>query len=214
MARFGEANESILRWPRLGLVQPVAVPAAARQFESLLQQIEDATRKAKALTAGRSQADLTTSLEANSWSVAQCLDHLAQTTNVFLPVISAATGRAPRLGRNRRLRTGAMTQMLIRNLEPPYRLRFKALKAIVPQRQDFASAWNAFEESQLRLAETIQSSVGLALDEVRIESPVYARVSYNVYGAFRMLAAHQRRHLWQIEQILQELDAIQKRNVS
>ncbi|HSS99632.1 MAG TPA: hypothetical protein VLK33_21500, partial [Terriglobales bacterium] len=124
MARFGEANESILRWPRLGLVQTAAVPASARQFESLLQQIEDASRKAKALTASRSHADLTTSLEANSWSVAQCLDHLAQTTNVFLPVIAQAMGRAPRLGNNRRLQTGALTQMLIRNLEPPYRLRF------------------------------------------------------------------------------------------
>jgi len=95
---------------------------------------------------------------------------------------------------------------LIRNLEPPYRLRFKALKSIVPQRHDFQSAWNAFEESQLRLTGIIQSAVGLALDEVRIESPVYARVSYNVYGALRMLAAHQRRHLWQIEQILKSLD--------
>ena len=192
----------------------LAVPASARQFESLLQQIEDASRKAKALTAGRSQFDLTTSLEANSWSVAQCLDHLAQTTDIFLPVIAAAMGRAPRLGSNRRLRTGALTQMLIRNLEPPYRLRFKALKAIVPQRQDFESAFNAFEESQLRLSKTIQSSVGLALDEVRIESPIYARVSYNVYGALRVLAAHQRRHLWQIEQILQALDAVQQRTVS
>lgn len=214
MARIGEANEGILRWPRLGLVQAGAVAASTRQFEAILQQIEDATRKAKALSAGGTQADLTTSLEANSWSVAQCLDHLAQTTNAFLPAISAAIGRAPRLSSNRRLRTGALTKMLIRNLEPPYRLRFKALKAIVPQRHDFASAWNAFEESQLRLAETIQSAVGLALDEVRIESPVYARVNYNLYGALRMLAAHQRRHLWQIEQILQALDAIQQRNVS
>jgi hypothetical protein len=214
MAFFGEANESILRWPRLGLVQAGIVAASTRQFEAILQQIENATRKAKALSAGRTQAALTTSLEANSWSVAQCLDHLAQTTNVFLPVIAAAMGRAPRLGSNRRLRTGALTQMLIRNLEPPYRLRFKALKAIVPQHHDFASASNAFDESQLRLVETIQSAVGLALDEVRIESPVYARVSYNVYGALRILAAHQRRHLWQIEQVLQALDAIPQQTVS
>ncbi len=192
----------------------MAVPASARQFESLLQQIEDASREAKTLTTGRSHADLTTSLEANSWSLAQCLDHLAQTTNVFLPVIAEAIGRAPRLGSNRRLRTGALTQMLIRNLEPPYRLRFKALKAIVPQHHDFESAQNAFEESQLRLVETIQSAVGLALDEVRIESPVYARVSYNVYGALRILAAHQRRHLWQIEQILKALDKTQRESAS
>jgi hypothetical protein len=214
MALFGEVNESILLWPRLGVVQAVLVPASTRQIEAILQQIKDATCQAHALTTKRSQTDLTTSLEASSWTAAQCLDHLAQTTNVFLPVISAAIGRAPRLSNNRRLRTGALTQMLIRNLEPPYRLRFKALKALVPQRHDFQSAWNAFEESQLRLTGIIQCASDLALDEVRIESPVYARVSYNVYGALRMLAAHQRRHLWQIEQILKALDTTQQGSTS
>jgi hypothetical protein len=212
MARFGEGNESILRWPSLGVA--AAVPASTRQLESLLQQIQEVSRKADALTRNRSKVDLATAPVPNSWSVAQCLDHLAQTTSVFLPVIEAAIGRAPQLAGNRRLRTGAFTQMLVRNLEPPYRLRFKALKAIVPQHHDFESARNAFEESQLRLAATIQSSLGLALDEVRIESPVYARVSYNVYGALRVLAAHQRRHLWQIEQILKALDAAPRGNPS
>lgn len=214
MAPLIQVNETILRWPRFGAGQAVAAPASTRQLDSVFQQIQDATQRAQSLAAGRNHTELTISLEANSWSVAQCLDHLAQTTDAFLPTIAAAIARAPRLTSNRKLRTGALTQVLIRNLEPPYRLRFKALKAIVPQRHDFASAWNAFEESQLRLAELIQSAVGLALDEVRIESPVYARVSYNVYGALRMLAAHQRRHLWQIEQILRGLDASQQRNAS
>ena len=214
MAPLGQANDTILRWPRFVTGQAVAAPASTRQLDSVFQQFQDATQKARTLVAGRNQTELAISLEASSWSVAQCLDHLAQTTNVFLPVISEAIGRAPRLARNRKLRTGALTQVLIRNLEPPYRLRFKALKAIVPQHHDFASAWNAFEESQLRLEATLQSAVGFALDEVRLQSPVYARVSYNVYGALRVLAAHQRRHLWQVEQILRAFDAIQQRIMS
>ena len=63
-------------------------------------------------------------------------------------------------------------------------------------------------------AKTIQSASGLAVDQVRVESPVYARFSYNVYGALRMLAAHERRHLWQIERILKALDGAQPRNPS
>ncbi len=214
MGLFGQANESVLRLPALGIVRADSTPAWAPQFEALLLQIADATRKAKELAAERSQADLTTKLAPDTWSVAQCLDHLAQTTNAFLPAISAAMTRAPRLTRSRRLKTGTFTRLLIRNLEPPYRLRFKALKAIVPQQHEFEPAWKAFEESQACLAATIQSGVGLALDEVRIESPVYARVSYNVYGALRMLAAHQRRHLWQMKEILNALDAMQNSNRS
>ena len=61
---------------------------------------------------------------------------------------------------------------------------------------------------------TIHSAIGLAVDQVRVKSPVYGRFSYNVYGALRMLAAHERRHLWQIQQILKALDNARLRNAS
>ena len=187
---------------------------SAGQLDTVLKQVENVTLKAKKLVAGRSQTDLTTALESASWSVAQCLDHLAQTTNAFIPAISSAIARAPRLTTNRALRTGALTRLFIRNLEPPYRLRFKVLAPLVPRQHDFNSAWGAFEESQAQLAKTIRSAAGLAIDQVRVESPVYARFSYNVYGALRMLTAHERRHLWQIEQILKALDDAQIRDAS
>jgi hypothetical protein len=206
---FGETTGSILRLPRF-LVAPVragAVRISTRQLDTVLNQVERATLKAKQLVAGKSVIELTTSFEPTSWSVAQCFDHLAQTTNAFLPAISDAIARAPRLTTNRALRTGTLTRLFIRNLEPPYRLRFKVLAPLVPRQCDFNTGWDAFAESQIQLAKTIKSAAGFAVDRVKIESPVYARFSYNVYGALRMLAAHERRHLWQIEQILKELDS-------
>jgi hypothetical protein len=217
MGMFGEAAGSILRLPKFFRVSTIGsgtVRISARQLDTVLQQIENATLKARDLVAGRSQVGLTTSLEPASWSVAQCLDHLAQTTNAFIPAISSAIAGAPHLTSNRPLRTGALTQLFIRNLEPPYRLRFKVLKPLVPRRRDFDSAWSAFEDSQAQLAKTIRSATGLAIDQVKVESPVYARFSYNVYGALRMLTAHERRHLWQIEQILKTLDGTRARNAS
>jgi hypothetical protein len=195
-------------------VRASAARISTRQLETLLDQIESINQRAKDLVAGRSAADLTTSVASASWSVAQCLDHLAQTTNAFLPVISAAIARAPRITTNRGLRTGALARLFIRNLEPPYKLRFKVLTALVPREHDFVSARDAFETSQAQLERIIQSAIGLAVDQVRIESPVYARLSYNVYGALRMMAAHQRRHLWQIEQILKALDSASSRKAS
>jgi hypothetical protein len=217
MGMLGTATGSILRLPkvfRATQVRSGAVRISARQLETLLDQVESINQRARDLVAGRSQADLTTSLESASWSLAQCLDHLAQTTNAFLPVISNAIARAPRLSTNRALRTGSLTQLIIRNLEPPYKLRFKVLTALVPREHDFVSARDAFEESQAQLKGIIQSAIGLAVDQVRIESPVYARFSYNVYGALRLMVAHQRRHLWQMEQILKALDGVLSRKAS
>lgn len=217
MGMFAEATGSILRLPRFFGLVPVRV-ATTRisdgQLDDVLHQVENVTLRAKNLVAGRGQHDLATSLGATSWSVVECLDHLAQTANAFIPAISSAVARAPRLTTNRPLRTGALTRLFIRNLEPPYRLRFKVPQPLVPRRHDYESAWGAFEESQVQLARTIESASGLAIDQVSVESPVYARFRYNVYGALRMLAAHERRHLWQMEQVLKALDLAQVRNAS
>jgi DinB family protein len=209
---FSEATGGILRLPKFRWAMPVGtgtIRTSAGQLDTVLKQIEEVTLRAKKLLAGRSQTDLTSSVESASWSVAQCLDHLAQTTNAFIPAISSAIARAPRLTTNRALRTGALTRVFIRNLQPPYRLRFKVPAPLVPRQHDFNSAWDAFEKSQAQLAKTIRSAAGLAIDQVRVESPVYARFSYNVYGALRMLTAHEFRHLWQIEQVLKQLDDAQ-----
>jgi hypothetical protein len=214
---FGEAAGNTLRLSKffaVGTVGSGMVRISAEQLNTVLNQADSVTLKARNLVAGRSQSDLTTRLESTSWSVAQCLDHLTQTTNAFVPVISSAIARAPRLTANRALRTGALTRLFIRNLEPPYRLRFKVLRPLVPRQHDFNSAWDAFEESQAQLAKTIRSAAGLAIDQVKVESPVYARISYNVYGALRMLTAHEQRHLWQIEQILKGLNGVQVRPAS
>jgi len=61
-------------------------------------------------------------------------------------------------------------------------------------------------DSQSELLTALSGAAGLAIDEVRVKSPVYARISYNIYGAFRMIVAHQSRHVWQIAQTLRALD--------
>jgi hypothetical protein len=99
-----------------------------------------------------------------------------------------------------------MALLLIRHLEPPYRLRYKVLSQLLPQEKDFDAAWVAFEKSQLLLSDAVRSAAGHAIDRMSVPCPACTHVTYNAYGAFRMLAAHQRRHLWQIQQILAALD--------
>jgi hypothetical protein len=180
--------------------------ASFAQLGSLLEQFHCATREARKLVLDRSAVELTTRLKPESWSTAECLDHLARTTGSFLPAISRAIATAPKLTTKRPLRTGTVAALMIRNLEPPYRLRYKVIPQLAPQQTNFEAAWSAFEQSQSRLSETVCSGAGLAIDRVTVPCPVCTRVTYNAYGAFRMLAAHQRRHLWQVQQILTALD--------
>jgi DinB superfamily len=209
MATFGETTDGILRLYKFLRTMPSdtsTLSISTGQLDAVLKEAENVTLKAKDLVAGRSQADLAISLESDSWSVAQCLDHLARTTIAFVPALSSAIALAPRLTTNRALRTGAVTSLLIQKLEPPYWRRLKVLAPLIPHERDFNAAWGKFEESQAQLQKIIHSAAGLAIDYVKVESSVHARFSHNVYGALRMLTAHERRHLWQIENILGALD--------
>ena len=178
-----------------------------QQLDAVADQIRQITRDVEVQVLARDTADLGIRLEQGSWCVAECLAHLTQTTRSFVPAISEAIAGAPKLTRNRRLRTGILADSLIRTLNPPYRIRFNVLPQLVPQQTDIETAWTSFAESQSELLATVRSAAGFAIDKVRIKSPVYARIRYNIYGAFRMLVAHQKRHMWQIEQILKALDS-------
>ena len=181
--------------------------SSGSQVSCLLQQIENATACARKLTSGRSEQQLSVRVRPDAWSVAECLDHLALTTRTFLPKISAAIESAPRIRSDRKLRMERTVRILIRALEPPYRIRHKVLGCLVPTNSEFRSVWTEFLESQDQLSEVIRTSIGVAIDQVKVQSPACARLRYNAYGALEVLAAHQRRHLWQIERILAELDS-------
>ena len=58
-----------------------------------------------------------------------------------------------------------------------------------------------FDSLQQELQVRIDRSAGLAIDRLRVVSPFDARVKYNVYASFCLIATHQRRHLWQAEQV-------------
>jgi hypothetical protein len=183
------------------------------QLSTLVNQIEAVSLHVKNLVSNRRAVDLTCRPEAGSWSVAECLDHIAQTTFAFLPAIEEAIARAQALPAKRALRAGMLARLFVRNLTPPYRIRLKVLPQLAPQCTGFDSTWSRFLEAQSQLIETVHSARGLAIDHVKVKSPIYARLSYNIYGALCILAAHERRHLWQIERTLQALDAQPSRNL-
>lgn len=124
-----------------GLEVSGAFLASIQQLTAIAHQLEQLTNEVEVLVAGRDKTALMTGMEPGSWCVAECLDHLTQTTRAFLPAISQAVDRAPKLKANRRLRTGILPSLFIRNLNPPYHIRFKVLPRLAPQNPDFGERY-------------------------------------------------------------------------
>ena len=141
---------------------------------------------------------------AADWSIAECLIHLNITSERLLPLIDEAI----RDGRTRGLEgqgpygMGMIGWALRRFLEPPYKVKTKTLPEFVPVKVDpMPDTLERFDYLQQQLQLRIDRSAGLALDRLRLVSPFNARIKYNLYATFCILATHQRRHLWQAEQV-------------
>lgn len=172
------------------------------QLQPLLGQLESATARASALAASVDDAAFRARPANGGWSAAECIAHLNLTTLAFLPRLDAALATARSgFGDDRRYRSGVVGALLAWSLDPSrIRFRFRTSAGFVPEitgaGDDVAGE---FERLQRELAARIERASGLHLNELRIASPFDARASYNPYAAFRILLAHERRHLRQAE---------------
>lgn len=170
------------------------------QRSAVRDELEAATARARRLIEGHDPAALRRIPGAGGWSALQCIAHLNLTTENYLPLLARALGDAPPASGTRRVGSGLMPRLLLWSLEPPYRLRFKTQPAFEPSLEDDPNAVLAsFERLQGELLLTLGRFDGRALDRAPIASPFNGRLKYNALAALRILAAHERRHLWQAE---------------
>jgi hypothetical protein len=140
----------------------------------------------------------------NRWSVAECIEHLNMSSRALIPRIrdAAREGRARGLTHPSQ-RLDVMGWFLVRSLEPPAKSRFKTSESFIPPSiEPKATVVAAHENLQAELIALLPELDGLSLAKIKITSPFSSRVKYNAWSALCVTAAHQRRHLWQAEQVL------------
>lgn len=178
---------------------------AIREIE---RELNDATARAWALVKTTDPRMFTVRPNPMSWSAAECLSHLSISSDMFLPVLrdALADGRKRNLMAKKPPKMDVLGRVLRWFLEPPIRQRMKTSAPFVPKAvRAKAEAFGEFASLQEKIAELARSAAGLDLRKLKIVSPFDKRVKYNVYSAFLIITAHQRRHLWQAEQAVAAL---------
>lgn len=184
--------------------------SVGKALQNVEIELEEATNRARVLIETTEGRLFTVRPNQGSWSAAECLGHLTLSSKAFMPVLTSAVSEA----RNRGLQSAAPPKMDLMGrvlrwfMEPPIRSRFKTSAPFVPQStRAKAQAFAEFTSLQTELLGVVRSAQGLDLARVRIVSPFDKRVRYNVWSAFYILTAHERRHLWQAEQAVKALRA-------
>jgi hypothetical protein len=163
-------------------------------------ELRDLLPKAAEVAAGLSHADFNWRPAAGAWSVAECLAHLNTTDELYCAKIAEAIP-AGVAGRGD-YKLGWLETRFIRMLEPPYRIRLKAPKQFKPGGEHNADhVLDTWRRTRLRLLELASRAEGLDLSRVRVVSPVSDLLKFSLPGAFHVVVAHDRRHLWQAAEI-------------
>ena len=177
-------------------------------IEDVEKELNEATHRAWTLVQSTDGRLFTVRPDPTSWSAAECLSHLSISTGLFLPTLQKAIDDARKRGVTPKgtPKMDIIGRVLRWFLEPPIRQRVKTAPPFVPRSvRAKAEAFGEFASLQSKLTEVLNAARNIDLGRVKVVSPFDKRVKYNLYSAFRILVAHQRRHLWQAEQAVAAL---------
>ena len=178
----------------------------APELDGFRRQFEQMSAEADALVAPLAEAQFNGRPNPHTWSVAECLDHLNATARVYLPRLDEGIADAIRRGL---YGSGPYTydwvgRLMVRLAEPPPPIRLKApphyLPATTRSRHEVMAAFRAY---QVQFIDRLRQANGLDLARARVRSPVANWIRISLGCGFLVMLAHERRHLWQAEQLLQ-----------
>ncbi len=179
--------------------------SGSAQLDEVKAQFDAASLQARQLLAGNAET-LNRRPQPDRWSAAECISHLTLTNLHYPPLLRGALHQAP--PGDGPYSMDFRGKLLRWILEPPYRSGVKTIPSMEPKTGETPEqVLAAFLASQDELLKLLEAARGKALEKTTITSPFSKRMRYNAYSCFQVLAAHERRHLWQAEQALAQRKA-------
>lgn len=193
-------------------IAPTA-PRRARTLDELQSQLTEVSLRFQELVQS-SGAEISSMPPApGSWSASQCLEHLSISSDAYFPVWQQVIANAGprRVALHAPYPMDFWGRLLSWILEPPSRIRSKTPIAFEPAAdREIGSVLDGFLDRQERIIATLHRCRGRAIDQVKMASPVDPRIRYSIWSSFVIVAAHERRHLWQAEKAVHVLRHRQK----
>lgn len=177
--------------------------------ETLPQELRDleegflaGERDAEALVAGLTEAQGAWRAAPGTWSVSECLDHLATANRLYLDAMQAPAARARERGKLRRRAAlpGWFGSWFVRSLEPKAAKKrpMKAPGKIRPQEAPpLGATYERFQRVQDELRAFLLANADLDLARIGFPNPFIPGLRFSLATGLHVLEAHNRRHLAQ-----------------
>jgi hypothetical protein len=189
-----------------------------QDIAGLERAFEANEQDARVVVKGLSESQAAWRAQPGSWSVAECLDHLATANRVYLAAMLPAAERALAEGRTRRgpALPGVIGRWFVRSFEPPVKTLFKmkAPRKIRPRTAPpLDHAMEQFLGSQREVLTFLRRFAAIDLAGVMFPNPFIRGVRFSLATGLHVLAAHERRHLlqaWQVRRAAEQSDGVSR----
>jgi hypothetical protein len=178
-----------------------SLPEDLREIQA---QLEASDHEAQALLRDLDEEQLNWRPDEQSWSIAQCLDHLNVANRAYVAPMLHAIEQAQRKGAVRKgpIHPGFFGRWFAASMEPPPKSKLPAPRKIVPAlhkgKAELIEEWRL---AQAEMDAVLRKAAGVDLNGTRFVNPFFSLLRFSVGTGFQVIAAHERRHLWQAEQV-------------
>ena len=179
-------------------------------LQKVMDEVDAADRAADVLVAGLSDEQFHWQPDGGrAWSIAQCLEHLATMNVVYGRAVRSGVdaAQARRLARTDPARPGLIGGWFARSMEPPVRRRLQSPRAGRPgsglPREEVLHRYHAAHDE---VRDLIRNAATIDVNRAKFWNPFIRFLRVRVATGLHVIPAHDRRHLWQAEQVRQRQD--------
>jgi hypothetical protein len=179
-------------------------PPVPDDLQSILDELNRTDQEARQLIAEVGETQLDWRPAPGAWSVAQCLAHLAQMNAVLVGALWSAVRKSDKdsLKPRRPIQPGRFARWFVRQMDAPPRRRLKTPRQGLPEaHKNGEEILRAFLAAHDEARSLIYETRDLDLNRLRFRNPFIGLLRYSVATALLVIGAHDRRHLWQAEQV-------------
>lgn len=142
--------------------------------------------------------------DGSGWSIAQCIDHLGAMNVVYRNAIRLGIDAARARGSARRApaKPGYFGGKFVQSMEPPVTRRMRAPRKGIPAlKKERAKILDGYHAAHDLVRQLIVDAAEIDANRARFPNPFIPLLRFSVSTGLFVIAAHDRRHLWQAEQV-------------
>ncbi|MEO8073234.1 MAG: DinB family protein [Acidobacteriota bacterium] len=139
-----------------------------------------------------------------SWSIAQCFEHLVITNEIYFENIQKVADGTHQNNFFSKIPfvtdiTGAIMKKV---LSPEWSKKMKTLKMFKPSYNDISeNILEDFSKNQNRLISLMEATKDLDIRKIKVAEPIGAAVNLRLVDAFEVLVVHEKRHFNQAKRV-------------